>query len=481
MSSFSECLKAHMDRRKMSTSELSRLSGIEYSFLHRITTGKRFPAKLQTVERLGQLLSLTPEEQEDLRIQYDITRVGPDVYHRRQSVRRMLEEIRFPTDAKETLPAVPAQALPASCDGRLQVEGVTLQILTQEAQRTGGVVRLLAQPGLKEAFPLRLLRSFTLAFPSLTVNHILCFDNRAEMEYRNVDIFSPLIPTLFSTFHYHAYYFYGDHDTLFGRLSLFPNLLLTSGFALLMSPDYCSALCFPRGSDSYQVLDRRFSDCFQNCYPLSMVTPKLPALQSYFAPPAAGDEVDHTFLLSHTFFGLPLLTGGLCGHLLKQNLPDRSQAMEDFLNYLSSLPAPNRESTCYFTSLEGIRAFLDSGLLLEFPVDTISPLPMEDRLFLVRRLLSLLSAEEGVEVGLRLCRTDQLLFSPSLKCLCRQNLSRAELILCHPRQGLISVSVQEPMIAAALTDYFDSILDSRYTLSPAESARQVAALLSEYQ
>ena len=37
------------------------------------------------------------------------------------------------------------------------------------------------------------------------------------------------------------------------------------------------------------------------------------------------------------------------------------------------------------------------------------------------------------------------------------------------------------MIAAALTDYFDSILDSRYTLSPAESARQVAALLSEYQ
>lgn len=481
MSSFSDCLRAHMDRRKMSTSELSRLSGIEYSFLHRITTGKRFPSKLQTVERLGHLLSLTPEEQEELRTQYDIVKAGPDVFHRRQSVRHMLEEIRFPTDTGESLSAVPAHPIPDSCDGRLQVESAALQILAQEARRPDGVVRLMAQPSPKESFPLRLLRSFTLSAPSLTVNHILCFDNRAEMEYRNVDIFLPLIPTLFSTFCYHAYYFYGDHDTLFGRLSLFPNLLLTSGFALLMSPDYCSALCFPKGSDSYQVLDRRFSDCFQNCYPLSVVAPKLPALQPYFAPPVPGDEVDHTFLLSHTFFGLPLLTGGLCDHLIRQNLPRRSQAMEEFLSYLSSLPTPNRETTCYFTSLEGIRAFLDSGLLLEFPIDAISPLPMEDRLVLVRRLLSLLRAQEGVETGLRLCRTDHLFFSPSLKCLCRQNLSRAALILCHPRQGLISVTVQEPMIAAALTDYFQSIMDSRYTLSPAESVRQVETLLGEYQ
>lgn len=482
MSSFSDRLKHHIERRKMSTSELSRLSGIEYSFLHRMTTGKRLPAKLQTVDKLCQLLSLTTEERDDLRTQYEIARVGEDIFRRRQSVSHMLEELSFPAADSPSLPAAHRQPLPASCSGRSAVLALVHQIAAREALLPYGRLRLIAQPGQDDAFPTRTLGLITSAVPSLEIQHLLCFDNRAQMEFHNVDTFAPLLPLLFSSGRYHVFYFYSDRESLFGHLALFPNLLLSSQYALLMSPDYTSALCFTYPASSFTLLQRRFEECFQNCYPLSRPDDHLSRLEPYLgACSSSGDDLDLTFFLSHTIFAVPFLTREVCDRLLRPDLSNRTEILRRILDYTHSFRQFHQEAICYLSTLDGLRGFLNTGLLPEFPEHLVRPLPLADRVHLVRRFLDHAAGMQSLNCGLRFYDTDHLLFSPSLKCLCRQNLSQAELILCHPRQGLLSVTVLEPMLSSAISDYFHALLGTRMVLSATESLERAEELLSEYK
>ena len=466
----------------MSTSELSRLSGIEYSFLHRITTGKRLPAKSQTVDLLAQLLSLSTEEKDDLHIQFEIARVGKSVFRRRKAVQQMLHDLSCPQERACSLPTPTETPLPATCSGRLQVETLTCQIAAREAACPNGRLRLIAQPGRKEEFPLHALQSIVSGAPGLEIDHILCFDNRAEMESQNVSLLTPLLPLLFSSVHYHPFYFYSDQDTLFGALSLFPNLLLSSRYALLISPDYTSALCFEGDTPYFQLLDKRFQHCFGNCYPLSHISREFPSLQSYLSfSTSAEEEPDLTFFLSHSFFLLPFLTEEVCHNILRPDLPNRETVIRTILDYASNCRSLRQDSTCLLTTSEGLRDSLDTGLIPELPAHLIRPLPMMQRLLLVRRFLESLSAVHNPDCGLHFYDTDHLTFSPVLRCICRQNLSQTALILSHPQSGLMTAAILEPMISAAIADYFHALLDSPSVYSFKESLDKIKKIISEYQ
>lgn len=471
-----------MDRRKMNTSELSRLSGIEYSFLHRITSGKRLPAKSQTVDLLAQLLSLSTEERDDLHIQFEIARVGESVFRRRKAVQQMLHNLSCAQERVCFLPPPTEAPLPAACSGRLQVEALACQIAAREAACPNGRLRLIAQPGRKEEFPLQTLQSIVSGAPALEIDHILCFDNRSEMEAQNVALFTPLLSLLFSSVHYHPFYFYSDQDTLFGDLSLFPNLLLSSRHALLISPDYASALCFEGDTPCFQLLNNRFQHCFGNCYPLSHISREFPSLQTYLSfPTSAGEDPDLTFFLSHSFFLLPFLTEELCHSMLRPDLPDREALIRTILDYTSNCRSLRQDSTCFLAAPEGLRDFLDTGLIPELPSHLTRPLPMAQRVLLVRRFLESLSAVHNPDCGLHFYDADHLAFSPVLHCICRQNLSQAALMLSHPKSGLITATILEPMISAAVADYFHALLDSPSVYSFKESLEKSKKIISEYQ
>ena len=100
---------------------------------------------------------------------------------------------------------------------------------------------------------------------------------------------------------------------------------------------------------------------------------------------------------------------------------------------------------------------------------------------LVRRFLESLSAVHNPDCGLHFYDADHLAFSPVLHCICRQNLSQAALMLSHPQSGLITATILEPMISAAVADYFHALLDSSSVYSFKESLEKSKKIISEYQ
>ena len=106
---------------------------------------------------------------------------------------------------------------------------------------------------------------------------------------------------------------------------------------------------------------------------------------------------------------------------------------------------------------------------------------MAQRVLLVRRFLESLSAVHNPDCGLHFYDADHLAFSPVLHCICRQNLSQAVLMLSHPQSGLITATILEPMISAAVADYFHALLDSSSVYSFKESLEKSKKIISEYQ
>ena len=92
MSAFSERLHAYVTRADMKIAVLSKLSGVDRSFIQKMLSGERIPSDTVVLSRLSDALMLTPAERRSLREAYSISRMGEEVYHRRSMVKRLLED-----------------------------------------------------------------------------------------------------------------------------------------------------------------------------------------------------------------------------------------------------------------------------------------------------------------------------------------------------------------------------------------------------
>ena len=82
MSQFGKYLRELLDERRLTISELSRISGVERTSLQKSITGNRILSH-DAVEKLIWSLRLTVKESKKLKYYYDIFFVGEDKYRSR--------------------------------------------------------------------------------------------------------------------------------------------------------------------------------------------------------------------------------------------------------------------------------------------------------------------------------------------------------------------------------------------------------------
>lgn len=92
MSVFSEKLHEYISRADMKIAALSKYSGVDRSFIQKMLSGQRVPSDISTINRLADALMLTPLERRSLLEAHAISRMGEEVYHRRTTVKRLLED-----------------------------------------------------------------------------------------------------------------------------------------------------------------------------------------------------------------------------------------------------------------------------------------------------------------------------------------------------------------------------------------------------
>lgn len=482
MSVFSDQLKAYITRRGITIRQLSVQTGIEYSFLYRITAGKRNPSSPEMVELLIRTLALSKHESDALREAYEIARVGETTYSRRLAVRQMLESVRQPPSPSLSLRgAVCMEQIPETCTGRHQVHTLIKALLDQECSQPNARLRIVAQPN--DSFLLELLHVLAFHTPQLQITQLVCFPNNPAEESQTINLFAPLLPLLLNLPNYSAHYYYGASQSIEGKMALFPVMLLTSSCGALFTADYTSALCFPVSSDHYQAMEQRFSDCLSACpplmHPINGLEDYLENMKGLFSNTDTLSP-ESSIILLPDFCYVPFLTYDICDRVLSPQLPNREQFLELVMKQAAlSRAMCGIQSTWHFTTEEGVRRVMETGRFQDLPCGLYQPLSMAERRFLLRSFLD--AVRTIPKYRLSLYDPSVLRFSPILECTVQQSSTHALFVAPRSDTSISSIDIQEPIISGAIYDYFSSLIDHPAVLSEEESLSRLYALLAEYQ
>ena len=242
MSIFSEKLNYFINNSNIKIAELSRLSGVERSYIQKMITGERMPKKngAPTLEHLADALMLTPAERRTLTEAYKISQMGEATYYRRVMVKRIIEDCEsYYNQQLLPHPALSAQSVQRpevySVQGKASVQNMIQLFLMEEICLEKPHLMAVLQP---ESDAAELVQPYCRMKRELCFEHIVCFDN--ELQYQkdnqyNLQCIRTLLPFLLSPCLYSGWFYYDSVASHMSRHAVFPWFVLVHLSVLCLS------------------------------------------------------------------------------------------------------------------------------------------------------------------------------------------------------------------------------------------------------
>ncbi len=466
MSVFSEKLQECITRANIKIASLSKISGVERSFIQKMLTGERIPGDPEVLRQLSDALMLTPPERRMLNEAYSISKMGEVIYYRRLLVKRLIEgagsSLAPSPMLRESFPD-PAFSRPPvfSLAGKASVAD-TLRILMEE-ELSSGDPRLLAvlQPECASA---GVLLQYARICPRLQMEHIVCLDN--ELQYQrenkyNLQCLRSMFEFLFGACRYSPCFYYEALSAKTSKTALFPWMLIGGSWALLLSADEERAMAVS-DPDTVARCRELFYDMKEECLPL------LEPGSSFWDPmdwEAAGQNISYS-LQFEPCLGL-FFTMDMARKQVKQDIPEREKLLaflEERYRQITLLDG-GRKNISFF-ALEGLDRFLETGLVSELPENCCEPLPRAFRAELLRRMLACMQAGSFTPYCIQ---TAKFRISEHL-CFFSSGSQEVSCTYRHPVHGLRRLQLHEKSLAYSLCDFFEYLKETGLVL-PAEETR----------
>ncbi|BCJ96744.1 hypothetical protein acsn021_43130 [Anaerocolumna cellulosilytica] len=394
MSHLSGALKAHIGKLNITIQSLSKSSGVERSFLHHILTGKRIPANKDILENIIKALALTPAQSEELRQLYSIDRLGSDVYRRILSVKNIIEnfkDVSSPPIKSVYQHNFSCFSQSTAFSGSQNVNTVLKAVLENEATKENGYIKMIIQPDYR--FLLELLQTLGSCNTVLKIEHIFCFskDFRENNENTyNLKCLETVIPLLFSCRHYNAHIYYGEINTSYQNICVFPYMVLTSDKVVGLSPDYSQATLF-LDHKFHSIYMQTYQNLLSCCFPLTeKILNPLDVFTRYSNPVMNPEELSN-INVTHSLYSQPCFMYFATQELLNKyisEIPFKREIIGFILrqrsNYIEKL-AVDFEYCSYFTKA-GLDFFWKTGRIVELPDAFYTPLDKKDCLKLIKLL-----------------------------------------------------------------------------------------------
>ena len=247
MHPFSACLSSLVKKHQMKKITLSQSLDIDYSTLHQILVGKRFPATPEIIDSISDCLGLSTEEHIELKEAWKIEKYGPVVYYRRHHVREFLESFSIipgsSSDLDNEKENVPESRMLLSGEDNI-VEAIRL-IVQKETSAPGGRIALMFQPD-QHAIMQQILQGST-PHP-FRVDQIICLNNTDTLDENHQIVNLSLLSHAFTVYgtpnvSYRPFYHYDDIEThhAFKDMSC---LFLTSDCAITFQNDLTKGILY---------------------------------------------------------------------------------------------------------------------------------------------------------------------------------------------------------------------------------------------
>ncbi len=488
MSSFSQALKNYISTQGITIQALSKISGVERSFIQHMLTGKRVPSDMAVLEKIMQSMLLTPYQAQKLRHLYHMERIGQDVYKRHLLVKDLLESIDSLGE-----PGTGSVKLNYQHDfssfqqtsvlyGVNEINRMMKAVIEAEASKDNGSIRLLIQP--EHAFLIDLLLS-VCGNSSLHIEHIFCLQKDIPVNSDNqcnLTLIKNVMPLLLTVSNYNAYISYDDLEVKYNETSIFPYFIMTTDKVIVLSYDMSYAALFLTG-DMHQLYHTIYKNMFHASSPLMerIYNPmefynKYSILEAY--PGVNGNLSPMTCCL----FSQPCFMFFASEEQYNKYVYDFPMK-DDLVKLMSNrsksyyqLLSDGHEYTSYFT-LEGLEDFWTSGRITEVPNEFYSPLGKQDCMVLMDKLSE---AIHNMPYHAIMINPDEFKPSSSL-VISVGGESHIFFLYIHPQKGTFHFVFHEKSIVYSIYSFLDYLKDSELVFSNKMSIEILDRKIQEFK
>lgn len=224
---------------------------------------------------------------------------------------------------------------------------------------------------------------------ALKIEHIFCLNTSEQSlshgQPYNVECLRKILPLYVCGCAYNSYYYYQDFPLGESLLSLFPYLILTSEYALIFSESTMKGILFHNAAtvDLYQDIFRK---CLQAVLPLATKIPDVNSQLQYLQK--LDLKTKHTIM----FEPVPCMTYFMPDSFLEKYIYKDSGTMLAVAEMLhcffqqAKKDFKNSKISFIFTE-EGVRNFLETGRIEEYPSNIYAPFSIKDRIYLIRKFI----------------------------------------------------------------------------------------------
>lgn len=476
MSQFSQLLTDHIHTKNVKVYALAQYCNIDRANMYKFINGSRTPSSFDTVNKICNFMQLSPGEKDELVEAYQITQIGAENYYRRKHVAHFLKNFSIPNNDLPLLrPYQPPTGLnhkAAFFNSEVEINHALTGILTCELCKKGGKIKLLIQPDYD--FFMNVL-AIAWQNSNVQIEHIICLNNtksqqHSKMDY-NLHCLEKILPLYGNPYDYQCFYYYDNVDSRFGKLTLFPYMIITSDYAFLLSADMKKGYA-TNADDSVQMFSGLFDQYLKETLPL--ITPmEHPFFQFQSLAELIRQEIPaHSLQLSPCL--TPLLDEDFLEKYVSRELSDRTEFMNTLKDYIALLnqnkttPALNS-----VFSINGLQHFMKTGALKGYPTSLYLPVELSDRVLLLQKLISSFHAYDY-----RILKEDFCSLENELHLV----ISRQKGFLCfHTPQDnrLIYLDIKEPGFIFTFLDYYES-LDEDLFYTEEEALELLKEVYEEY-
>lgn len=406
MSTFSKLLTKFINQKNIRIYSLAEYCGIDSSLMYKIIHGKRNPSSFKIVNRIGEYLQLTPSEQQELSTSYAIDSQGYENFYRRKDILAFLNNFKNIANISSVninsnmVHEYQTDLLPLH--NIAEVNQAVLNIIIKQSEKKFGSIDMLMRTDY--SFLINLLVAAAHQNSDIKIYHIICLNNTEQLTDHksfNLHCLMDILPLCTCGCSYVPYYYY-DNTLSMNTLKLFPYFILTEDQAVILSETLQYGF-FTKQKDMLQLLKTLFNEYKTHT---RMLLRKMNHIQEQIRY-MENSLIQHSS--SRYFLGMiPYITLLMTTELLKKYIHPEIAQNKDLIKELSAYIAHfyhnyKQNNVVIIFSENGIKTFLETGLIETYPEELYIPIETKDRISLMKRLLK---EFQNTSNGIRMLRHD---------------------------------------------------------------------------
>ncbi|MCD7819747.1 MAG: hypothetical protein LUH07_11975, partial [Lachnospiraceae bacterium] len=293
--------------------------------------------------------------------------------------------------------------------GETNVQYLIRMVLSVEITHADARIDMIFPPG---GFLTReLLRRYLNEKRPIEINHIICFDasgSEDDINLNNLECFCQVLPVcLLSKKQYHLYYYY-DSNIASRQTNPFPYFMVTHSCVICLSEDGTRAMLL-RASEQITYYQSYFQNLVEQCHRLIQYTSDPFEIINLYQK--CTDPDGFYMLMDQPCFARFYTDEFVASHIRKS--PGFEQIFNVAMERFSLLRRVNHFYTIF--SEAGLKRFMATGTLDDYPEELVTPFTYEERIGLVLNQAAAIRSENitsriiqgGVFPGyLALCTTE---------------------------------------------------------------------------